>query len=368
MDIDERATVTTLMETTCGCKKGIRSKPCSSQFSTDHVMSVRVSCSELTRSELDMVVMGQMMAGMNDDTTTNSMSRHRAKVRQRVAITFHHQGKQICERMFRFLHTLGETRYKNLKKSLQSQGLSTRSHGNLKRSPAHALSLSSTEFVVRFLLNYAEQNALLLPGRVPGYSRSDIKLLPSSVSKRGIWMVYQEAARSDSMRVVGYSTFTGLWRSLLPPVIIMKPMTNLCWQCQKGSTAIQRSANLSEEEKSAAVLSAQEHLRIVKMERSFYTATCEECSRSVKAHFQNPTSFSPPPPASHIPPNSHPIKVHYSFDYAQQVGPINKKALLQNECKLYLIYTAGSLSLQPPAARSDLLPHSEEVLSVRRPL
>ena len=139
------------MESTCGCKKGFRYKPCSSQFSTDHVMSVRASCSELTRSELDMVVMGQMMAGMNDDTTTNSESRHRAKVRQRVAITFHHQGKQICERMFRFLHTLGETRYKNLKKSLQSQGLSTRSHGNLKHSPAHALSLSSTEFVLRFL-------------------------------------------------------------------------------------------------------------------------------------------------------------------------------------------------------------------------
>ena len=307
---------------------------------------------------------------MNDDTTTNSVSRHRAKVRQRVAITFHHQGKQICERMFRFLHTLGETRYKNLKKSLQSQGLSTRSHGNLKRSPAHALSLSSTEFVVRFLLNYAEQNALLLPGRVPGYSRSDIKLLPSSVSKRGIWMVYQEAARSDSMRVVGYSTFTGLWRSLLPPVIIMKPMTDLCWQCQKGSTAIQRSANLSEEEKSAAVLSAQEHLRIVKMERSFYTATCEECSRLVKAHFQNPTSFLLP--VTFLPTLTRSKYTTALTMHNRLVLLIKKQMLslflLQNECKLYLIYTAGSLSLQPPAARSNLLPHSEEVLSVRRPL
>ena len=326
MDIDERATVTTLMESTCGCKKGIRSKPCSSQFSTDHVMSVRASCSELTRSELDMVVMGQMTAGMNDDTTTNSVSRHRAKVRQRVAITFHHQGKQICERMFRFLHTLGETRYKNLKKSLQSQGLSTRSHGNLKRSPAHALSLSSTEFVVRFLLNYAEQNTLLLPGRVPGYSRSDIKLLPSSVSKRGIWMVYQEAARSvNACRRVLHIH----WTLAISPTTCHhheandRPLLAVSEGDHSGPAICQP---LSKEEKSAAVLSAQEHLRIVKMERSFYTATCEECSRSVKAHFQNPTSFSPPPPASHIPPNSHPIKVHYSFDYAQQVGPINKKA------------------------------------------
>ena len=227
-------------------------------------------------------------------TTTNSASRHRGKDRQRVACSFHHQGKQVCEKIFRFLHNNGETRYKNLRKSLRTNGLATRSHGNLKHSPAPSLSLSSTEFVVRFVLNYAEQNALLLPGRVPGYSRSDIKLLPSSVSKRGIWKVYQAAAMSDSIRTVGYSPFTSLWRSLLPSIILMKPMTDLCWQCQKASTAIQRSANLSEEEKSVAVVSAQEHLRIVQMERSFYTASCEECSRSIKAHFETHTSFSPP--------------------------------------------------------------------------
>ena len=324
VDIDERSTVSALIDSTCGCKKGLGSQPCSSQFSADHLLSVRASCSELTRSELDMVVMGQLMSEMNDDTTTNPVSRHRPKERQRAVCSFQHQGKHICEKMFQFIHTIGDTHYKNLKRSLQSHGLATRSHGNLKRSPAHALSLSSTEFVIIFLLNYAEQDALLLPGRVPGYSRSDIKLLPSSISKHRIWRVYQEAATSDSARVVGYSTFTHLWRSLLPSVILMKPMTDLCWQCQKTSTAIQRSSNLSEEEKSAAVLSVQEHLQVVQVERSFYTASCEECSRSVKAYFQTQASFSPPP-SCHIPPNSNPIKVHCSFDYSQQVCPNDTK-------------------------------------------
>jgi hypothetical protein len=147
-----------------------------------------------------MVVMGQLMDGMDDDTRTTPHNRNRDRDRQRTAYTFHHQGKQVCEKMFRFLHNIGETRYKNIKKSLRSNGLATRTHGNNKRSPSHALSLSSTEYVVRFVLNYAEQHALLLPGRVPGYSRSDIKLLPSSVSKRGIWKVYQTAATSDERR------------------------------------------------------------------------------------------------------------------------------------------------------------------------
>ena len=114
VDVDERGTVTALMEATCGCKKGLGSQPCSSQFSGDNLMSVRASCSELTHSELNMAVMGQLMAAMNDDTTTNT-SRHRAKDRQRVACSFRHQGKQICEKMFRFLHTSGESLYKNLK-------------------------------------------------------------------------------------------------------------------------------------------------------------------------------------------------------------------------------------------------------------
>ena len=51
VDVYERATVTTLMESTCVCKIGIGSKPCSSQFSTDHLMLVQASCFELTRSE-----------------------------------------------------------------------------------------------------------------------------------------------------------------------------------------------------------------------------------------------------------------------------------------------------------------------------
>ena len=317
-----------------------------------------------------MAVMGQLMAAMNDNTTTNTMSRHRAKDRQRVTCSFRHQGKQICEKMFRFLHTIGETRYKNLK-SFQSHGLATQSHGNLKRSPAHALSLSATEFIARFLLNYAEQNALLLPGRVPGYSRSDIKLLPSSVSKRGIWKVYQEAARrDDSMRAVGYSTFTGLWRSLLPSVILMKPMTDLCWQCQKGSTVIQRSANLSDEEKSEQYCLHKSTSELCKRSDRFTRLPVKSApglSRRtfrpllLSLHLLLPVTFLPTltPSKSTIALTTHSRFIlmiqksicWYMYDF-----------ICKN--KLHLFHITGALSLRPHAARSHLFSDSEEVLSV----
>ena len=49
------------------------------------------------------------------------------------------------------------------------------------------------------------------------------------------------------MRVVAYSTFTQLWCQLLPHVVVMKPMSDLCWVCQLNSTAIMRAANRPEE-------------------------------------------------------------------------------------------------------------------------
>ena len=92
-----------------------------------------------------------------------------------------------------------------------------------------------------------DTNAMLLPGRVPGYKDSDVKLLPSSTTKHAIWELYLQAASTSVMRAVVYSTFTQLWHQLLPNIVVMKPMSDLCWICQQNSTAIMRSANCPEE-------------------------------------------------------------------------------------------------------------------------
>ena len=220
VNVDERATVTTLVELTFGCKKGIGSKPCSP-------LTISCRCEHLALSSLALSLTWLWCASWwlqwhhhQISVTTEGEGSSESgllfsppgetDLREDVKVSSHHRWHPLCTRTWRRVFSHKD------------------SHGNTKRSPAHALSFSSTEFVVRFLLNYPEQNALLLPG-VPGYSSSDIKLLPSSVSKRGIWR-----CTSDSMRVVGYSTFTNLWRCLLPLVILMNPMTDLCWAVSKG--------------------------------------------------------------------------------------------------------------------------------------
>ncbi len=37
-------------------------------------------------------------------------------------------------------------------------------------------------YVVTFLKNFAEANAILLPARIPGYKRDDVQLLPPSTT------------------------------------------------------------------------------------------------------------------------------------------------------------------------------------------
>ena len=240
-DTTEDVMVAQFASAGCGC-----SKKCSSQFSLEYIRDMRAQCYDLTHTELDMALLGQLVASTNTSGTVVVESGHLGKERQRVYTTFYHAGKVVCGKTFRFLHTIGSKRLKNLAKHLKEDGLTPRVHGNTHNRPKHSLTFESTEFVVRFLLSYAEQNALLLPGRVPGYSRSDIKLLPSSVSKRGIWKTYHSAAEENQdVHAVAYTTFCRLWRSLLPSVIIMKPMTDLCWTCHQNSTAILRAANCS---------------------------------------------------------------------------------------------------------------------------
>ena len=49
-----------------------------------------------------------------------------------------------------------------------------RVNGNKKRLPSSAFSSETIEQVVKFILNTAEEQALLLPGRVPGFKRIDV--------------------------------------------------------------------------------------------------------------------------------------------------------------------------------------------------
>ena len=202
-----------------GCKcKHFNGEMCCRTFSVSHYQRVRDECRQLTHSELDLVVMGQLLALTYTDEMTQA-KKHSPKERQRSFTYFKHCGHNVCIKTFCFLHTMGRSKFQSIKASFESNGLRPRKRPYVK--PRHALRLADIEYVVSFVRNYAEDNAILLPGRIPGYKRDDLVLLPSSTTKIAVWNVYHTAAGSaPDVKAVGYSSFCSLWNQLLPPLCV----------------------------------------------------------------------------------------------------------------------------------------------------
>ena len=167
----------------------------------------------------------------------------------RSSTQFRAGGHRVGIKTFCFLHSIGVSKFNSIKASFQENGLRPRHRPHT--TPHNATKLSDVPYVVHFILQHAEENAILLPGRIPGYKRDDLLLLPSSTTKREVWELYHRAAgETDAVKAVGYSLFCSLRTQLTPQVVVTKPMSDLCWTCQQNSTAIMRAQNRPEEEKS----------------------------------------------------------------------------------------------------------------------
>jgi len=71
---------------------------------------------------------------------------------------------------------------------------------SLKKLPAHALSYETILFVYNFILNVAEAHAIILPGRQSFAWKTDVKLLPSDMTKQVVYNRYVVAVEQSSAR------------------------------------------------------------------------------------------------------------------------------------------------------------------------
>lgn len=170
-------------EKTCGCLKA-DGKPCSTLFHLEHYEELRAQSFIMTHDELDLVLMGSLMTTVHNQEDTTARSRHKTVKRQRVTSCFMHHGYSVCMVTFGFLYGVGESRLKAVKKHYLQTGMEQRIHKNTKRLPPKATSWEDNVTFMKFMENYAEVNAILLPGRIPGYKRDDLKLLPCDLTKK----------------------------------------------------------------------------------------------------------------------------------------------------------------------------------------
>ena len=127
--------------------------------------------------------------------------------RQRTRGTFYHQTKRVCFRTFLFFLATGKDQYANIKGSCSENGIAPRVHGNTIRLPVKSLTFDDVSCVITFIRNYAEDNAVLLPGRIPGYKRSDLHLLQCSTTKSHLWKLHNNACElSHSSHETAYTS------------------------------------------------------------------------------------------------------------------------------------------------------------------
>ena len=168
---------------TCGCALA-DGKPCSTLFPREYFIDTRAQSFLLSRDQLDMLLLGSVASTICDDDDVGVRSGHKAIKRQRTTISYMHKGYHVCRNTFTFLHGVSKHKVNAIKKHFLENGISTRVHGNIGNQPKHALTLKIILGILKFIINYAEQHAILLPGRIPGFKRGDVKVLPSSDTRK----------------------------------------------------------------------------------------------------------------------------------------------------------------------------------------
>lgn len=290
----------------CKCSRGPRDGRCSSQFTEEAVMVNLNNCLELSARELDLVILANIQAVTRVENVGEKRNRS-------PRCNFLFQSMPVCREMFLMLYGLSYSRFRRLKDHYENNGLSSRTHGNTKRLPQNALPHAVVEDVKVFIANYVEENAISLPGRIPGYKDEDIKLLSSHETKMGVWRAFESACKASEKQAVSYSKFVELWTEFYPSVVVAKPMTDLCITCQQNTTKLLRAANLPDREKSDCVQAQQEHLNLALGERNMYKEACKEAADNFEAA-EGTIDLSETHPSC-----SFTGTMHYSFDYAQQI-------------------------------------------------
>ena len=132
-----------------------------------------------------------------------------------------------------------------------TRNMASRNCGGRHKANLRYLSYDDIKRVVTFIVNFADANSIILPGRHPGQKEFfEIKLLPSHITKAEVFRLYESAMKAELVQAVKILTFRKLGRSLLPKFVRTKPMTDLCAECQQNNYAVFRSANVPEAVKS----------------------------------------------------------------------------------------------------------------------
>ena len=160
----------------CGCTLSPKNGPCCQQFPEETALFNLNNCLELSSLELNLVILASIQAFTQSECIGG---------KRRPRFTFYFQSKPICKEMLLHFYGISYSRFRHQKEHYEQHGISPRQHGNTKQLSENTLPQATIEDVHSFLANYVEENAIVLPGRIPGFKNEDVKVRSSSETKIG---------------------------------------------------------------------------------------------------------------------------------------------------------------------------------------
>jgi len=133
------------------------------------------------KEERDLVIKAELFVHRRSGSHTEA-KKHKIKERERPYQEFYFKGKRVCRKTFCFIHNIERKKLLSIATSLDKDGISPSVHASTGKLPKHALQYVDTERIKTFLVKYAADNALPLPGRLPNYKNHQVLLLPSDKS------------------------------------------------------------------------------------------------------------------------------------------------------------------------------------------
>jgi len=292
----------------CGCERH-----CVTKFPVDLVKQSHLDCLECDMycdehvNHQHLLLFGCMNSLVHNQPETIQKG-HKSHARIESRSTYMFRGVEVCRKFFAVVFGCGEKRLKNVKKRFLLDGVSPKQHGNVHQK-SHSANFDKRLAARNFIQNFAENNALVMPGRLPNYKNPNLKLLPSSMTKKYVFSLYVSAAKQSDEAPLSWCLFRQVWADFCQNVVIQLPRSDLCAICQQNQMTVAKMRNLPEDTKLQLIKNCQDHLVLVQNERKHYSTVIEMCKKQPNCPIEL---------GEHLV-CSFTGNMHISFDFAQQI-------------------------------------------------
>ncbi|RIB25065.1 hypothetical protein C2G38_2166867 [Gigaspora rosea] len=213
----------------CSCRS---KQSCFEKIGYEKFLARRAEFESLEKNMRDMVIKGQLLAFQRNENTDKVTNDNRKNLR--FSYCYNHD-IPVCLDTYLNLVGVGRTYLNNIKQHLQEHGLEERIHGNTGRAPKNMdrieVNYDLACDIFKFLKNYSNIHGMPSPGRHCNKITMPTVFLPTSFSYASVYRNYVQAYKDKygkDAHILAESTFTNIWKLLMPSLQFMSSKTDLC--------------------------------------------------------------------------------------------------------------------------------------------